>query len=79
MSAAHLAEAEAFLATMTAEQKANAAPCQACGRRGPVLLLDGKPGPGQWTRADLERAGDEGREFGRLEGPCCYGPGYSTP
>ena len=47
------------------------APCEACGLRTPIALLDAKPGPSlvDWT---TETPGD----FERLECPACYGPGY---
>ena len=57
------------------------ASCAQCGRVWPIDKLDAKPGPGRFTVAALIEAADAGKNFDRLEGPCCYGPGYvdATP
>lgn len=87
MSAAAVRQAEAYAKGMNPDDRANDGPCMACGRRWPMLLLDGKPGADDLAqaRAALIAAGEdpagaaEAANFNRLEGPCCYGPGYSTP
>lgn len=52
--------------------------CENCGVETPIELLDAKPAPGKWTEERLRRAADAGLDFNRLEGPCCYGPGYQA-
>lgn len=87
MTAAHIAEAEAFMKTRTRADNADTAPCAACGRRWPILVLDGKPDPKEaepLIRAALAEGRSpaeavEGLDYSRLEGPCCYGEDYSTP
>ncbi len=62
--------------------------CMNCGTAWPFHHLDAKPdhlaGPGSWVErlfpsirlGRLHSAADRGFDFLRLEGPCCYGPGY---
>lgn len=48
------------------------AECHQCGKLWPMALLDGRPGTPAGRNIDAAN-------FERLEGPCCYGEGYSTP
>lgn len=59
---------------MTPEDNAE---CAACGRTFSLDQLDGKPGPGTFTAAQLAAAADRGADFNRLECRGCYGPGFN--
>lgn len=58
--------------------------CMNCGKTYPMLELDGKPerlrkGHALDQIEELSKAADRGEQFEWLEGPCCYGEGYSAP
>lgn len=51
-------------------------PCNKCGKKKPLHLLDAKPKGSAGTVRALRMAANRGKDFDVLECKACYGPGW---